>query len=412
MGDYKSLFSKKSFLALWISQFLSQVAIHTLNFLVILIVFEETGSTLATSIVWLVYILPAIIVGPFAAAFVDLVDKRMLLLITNALQGIILAIFSFFYSQFVFLTYGIVLLYSLLNQLYVPSEVASLPIIVKKNLLPQANGLFLATYQVALVLGSGLSGIMGELLGYQSGFLIAAGCLGMAFLAILNLPKLESKNHQEKKGNLRQGISDYVEDVYEGFLYIKNNKGVWLPFVTIAGLQASLAVVFVNLPAIASDIVKINPNYSGLAVVGPAGLGAAIGIFLVPKYLKSHTKAMVAKYALTVLALGMGVMVLLVPYFPEIFRLPSAVILFILAGISFIGIFIPAQTHLQEATPEEMLGRVFGNSWFLTTVATVFPLMFSATITELFGPRVMFAVIGVALIVVRLKYDQIVDLKI
>lgn len=412
MGDYKSLLSQKSFVALWTSQFLSQVAIHTLNFLVILIVFEETGSTLATSIVWLVYILPAIIIGPFAAAFVDLVDKRMLLLLTNALQATILALFSFFYSQYIFLAYGIVLMYSMLNQLYVPSEVASLPIIVKKKHLAEANGLFLASYQIALVLGSGLSGIMGEFLGYQSGFLIAAGCLAVAFIAILNLPKLTAKRHLKNQNNLKQKIYEYSQDVYDGFLYIRHHKDVWLPFVTIAGLQASLAVVFVNLPAISNDIVKINPNYSGIAVVGPAGLGAALGIFLIPKYLKSHTKTFVAKHALTILAIGMGILVTAVPYLPELARYPLSILLFIFAGVSFIGIFIPAQTHLQEATPEDMLGRVFGNSWFITTIATVFPLMFSATITELFGPRVMFAVIGISLLIIRIKYDDIVGLKI
>lgn len=412
MGDYKHLLSQKSFLALWSSQFLSQVAIHTLNFLVILIVFEETGSTLATSIVWLVNILPAIIIGPFAAAFVDLVDKRTLLLLTNALQAIILALFSFFYSQYIFLAYGIVLLYSLLNQLYVPSEVASLPVIVKKNHLAEANGLFLASYQIALVLGSGLSGVMGELLGYQSGFLIAAGCLTVAFLAILNLPKIQTKRRFKIQNNLKQNIYEYGQDVYEGFLYIRNNKDIWLPFITIAGLQASLAVIFVNLPAIANDIVKINPNYSGIAVVGPAGLGAALGIFLTPKYLKSHTKTAVAKYALTILTLDIGLLVAIVPYLSEIVRYPLSIVLFILSGISFTGIFIPAQTHLQEVTPQQMLGRVFGNSWFITTIATVFPLMFSATITELLGPRVMLAFIAIVLILLRIKYDQIVDIKL
>lgn len=412
MGDYKSLLTKKSFLALWLSQFLSQISIHTLNFLVILIVFEETQSTLATSMVWLVYILPAILIGPLAAVFVDLVDKKKLLMATNASQALILAVFSFFYADFVFLAYGVVLVYSLLNQLYIPSEVASLPVLVQKKFLPQANGLFLATYQVALVLGSGLSGLVGEFFGYQSGFLFAAACLAIAFVSVYRLPSLGPKNKEQRAGNLGQRIRLYLYDVLEGFVYIKNNKDVWLPFMTIAGLQASLAVVFVNLPAIANSIVKINPNYSGIAMVAPAGLGATAGIILVPKLLKSHTKSTVAKHALTILAAGFGILIFVVPYMSPLLRLVMSIALFVLAGLSFIGIFIPAQTHLQVSTPEKMLGRVFGNSWFLTTVATVFPLMFSATITELFGPRVMFAAMGLGLIVIRLKYNQIVRVKL
>ena len=50
----------KHFLLLWSSQFLSQVAVNVMTFLLILKTFSETGSTIASSMVWVVFILPAI----------------------------------------------------------------------------------------------------------------------------------------------------------------------------------------------------------------------------------------------------------------------------------------------------------------------------------------------------------------
>src|SRR3990167_11120551 len=58
-------------------------------------------------------------------------------------------------------------------------------------------------------------------------------------------------------------------------------------------------------------------------------------------------------------------------------------------GFGFIGILIPAQTMLQEKTPGGVRGRVFGNFWFMVTVATIFPVIFSGTIAEIFGVEFM-----------------------
>lgn len=410
MTDYKNLFKNKDFLALWASQFFSQMALHTMNFLVILLVFQKTGSTLATSIVWLVYILPAILIGPLAAAYVDLIDKKQLLIFTNVSQALLVAGFSFVYAHYLFLAYAVVLLYSLLNQFYTPAEIASLPMLVKRQDLPQANGLFLGTYQIGLVVGAGVSGVIGDALGFRNAFLISASALTLAYVAVNFLPKLQTKKDAEE--DIRQNIKEYLEDVWEGISFIKNHKNIWVPFVTIAGLQVSLAIVFTNLPAIAEVIIKINPNYAGVYIVGPAGLGAVLGILSVPRALKTKTKKQLAKIALFVLSLGLIIVATIIPGLPSSFSLPISIFMFALAGISFIGIFIPAQTFLQEQTPSDMMGRVFGNAWFITTVATVFPLIFSASITEVFGPRFLFLFFGVILFMIYVYYNKIVDFKV
>jgi len=62
--------------------------------------------------------------------------------------------------------------------------------------------------------------------------------------------------------------------------------------------------------------------------------------------------------------------------------------------MAFIGITVPSQTFLQESTPKELYGRVFGNFAFMVTLATIFPVIFSGTITELFGIRMLFFLLG------------------
>ena len=63
--------------------------------------------------------------------------------------------------------------------------------------------------------------------------------------------------------------------------------------------------------------------------------------------------------------------------------------------MGFVGINIPTLTYLQEVTPEWLRGRVFGNLWFLVTIVTIFPVIFSGVITEIFGIRSLLAIMAI-----------------
>ena len=132
-SDFHPLLRNKNFRLLWASQGLSQLTINMLNFLFLVRVFSETGSNMAIALLWVSYSLPAIIIGPIAAASVDIVDRRKLLMITNFLQAMVVLLYGYSHRTDIFLTYFVVFLYSFLNQFYVPAELASLPSLVNKR---------------------------------------------------------------------------------------------------------------------------------------------------------------------------------------------------------------------------------------------------------------------------------------
>src|SRR4030042_2096834 len=153
--DYRTIFKNKSFLYLWSSQIFSQLSINILNFILLIKIYSETKSSIATSFLWVSYAIPAIIIGPIAAASVDIIDKRKMLIITNLLQCLTIFFFAFISEQSLFLLYGIVIVYSFLNQFYIPAEQSSLPAIVEKKSLALANSLFFITQQISLIVGFG-----------------------------------------------------------------------------------------------------------------------------------------------------------------------------------------------------------------------------------------------------------------
>ena len=110
-----------------------------------------------------------------------------------------------------------------------------------------------------------------------------------------------------------------------------------------------------------------------------------------------------------VLAASIFVLANVVDYFPGEFKYLAGMVALVASGFSFVGILISAQTFLQEVTPGGMRGRVFGNFWFLTTIATIIPVLFSATLTEILGIRTLMFVLVVGLLItyfLSVKYGE------
>lgn len=150
MKDFREVFKDKNFMYVWVSQILSQLTINIMNFVLLIKLFEKTSSNVATSMLWVSYSLPSLLIGPFAATTIDLVDKRKMLIITNLLQALTIFLYALSHKTSFFLIYGVVVAYSFLNQFYVPAESATLPSVVKKKNLAHANSLFFVTLIVWL----------------------------------------------------------------------------------------------------------------------------------------------------------------------------------------------------------------------------------------------------------------------
>jgi len=408
MEDFKPLIKNTKFVRLWTSQLFSQMGISIMNFLLLIKIFQSTGSTIATSFLWVTYALPAIIVGPFAATSVDMIDRRKTLMTTNFFQGTIILVYAFTHQTSFFLLYGVVLAYSFLNQFYIPAEAASLPSLVSRRSLPQANGLFFLTQQVALIIGFSLAGIFNQLLGFANTLFFSSALLFFAFVSVSFLPKMKVKEYIPKR--FEDALVNFFARIMEGYRFIRLNRPILLPFLILVGLYVILAVIMVSVPVLAKDIFKIGTNMASLFIVIPGGAGAALGTFTVSRLVRQGwRKKRIINTFLKILAFSFFLFTFVVPELSGSARFILGVGTTFLAGLSFIGIFIPTQTFLQEKTPGGLRGRVFGNFWFVATIVTIFPVVFSGAVTELFGIRILlffFTAIILATLVASKRYGD------
>lgn len=408
-----SLFHNRNFLLLWGSQILSQFSINIMNFLVLVHVYETTGSSIASSFVWIAYGLPVVMVGPFLAAVVELNDKRKMMLYANVAQAAVIGLYAVYYQQYFYLSYAVVSLYSLLDQIYVPAETASIPIFINKKNLARANGLFFLTAQAAAVIGFGMAGLIMEFLGFPKTMILGTIMLLLAAVMAFAMPKISPKRENNQQ-SLELKIREYMLTMIDGFKYIYNDKKILLPISLLVLLQVYLVMFVVNLPAIGEQIIMTSNSYVGILTVLPIGLGAVTGSFIIPRLLENKIR----KYKIIINALlTASVVMITMPLLSAVLPFWSARILIILGfavvGFSFVSTVIPAITYLQTHTQDDYMARVFGNFWFTAYLFTLLPTIFSASITEVLGARTMLVIMGLAMfgvyIYARTRAEKIID---
>lgn len=381
----------KNFYLLWISQIFSQITLNMMNFLLLARLYQATGSSIATSLLWVSYALPTIFFGPIGASVADLTSRRKTLMITNFLQALVIFVFIFTHTYSLFLLFAVIIIYSFLNQFYVPAEMASLPSIVPESKLAKANSMFFLTQQLSLIIGFGAAGLIENWIGFNGALILCSSLLFIAFISVSLLPKLNPAVKVPK--NWEDLIKVFFEHILEGYRFIKKMKSVLYPLGLLFVIQVGLTIVTANLPVIASEILKVPTNLAGLYIVVPAGIGALIGTLLINKLVKNKWR----KKLMIEIGLGLlGFSVLGLVYG----SLYTSFLFVVLVGVGFITVNIPTLTFLQEVTPEWLRGRVFGNLFFLITISTIFPVIFSGVISEFFGVKTLLTILAVGVILI------------
>lgn len=393
MSDYKKLLKNKKFVYLWLSQIFSNVTINILNFTFLFRIYQHTGSTIATSMLWVSYAMPALIIGPFGAVSADIIDRKKVLSMTNLLQAAVVFLYALIFVENIYISYGVAMIYSILNQFNDPAEISSVPYLLEKKNLASANSLFFITQQAAVVVGFGFAGFLVKILGYSNTLYICSFLLFFAYISASKLPSM--KNGKSKKEKIESSLYSFFISIWEGYKYIKNNNSVLAPLALLLSLNTCLTITVVNAPALGKEVFNIPFEYVGILMAIPAGSGAALGALIVPRLLKNgYRKIKLLYISYFLLTLSLFIIIFLIPQLNILLKLTVSVSAIFLIGNAFIGALIPTQTFLQQNIPHNLMGRVFGNYQFLSVVVSIFPIIFFGTITEIFGIKVLLFVIS------------------
>src|SRR5437588_12778285 len=88
IGSFRRVLKNRSFLLLWLAQLLSQIVFNAANYGVIAIVTAITHSTVMVGFAIVSFTLPAVPFSLLAGVYVDHLDKRFVLWVSNALRAV------------------------------------------------------------------------------------------------------------------------------------------------------------------------------------------------------------------------------------------------------------------------------------------------------------------------------------
>lgn len=392
---FRSLLQNRNFLLLWASQMLSQFTIQLMSYFILTRIFEHTQSTIAVSLIWIAGSLPSIIFGPFSGPIVDRFSRRKLMLIMNILQAVTV-FFTIFITTNIFPFYIVAFTYWFLDLLYYPSQQASAPALVTKDELPAANGLFLVTQQISVIVGFVIGGILLSSIGPTGTVLIASVNLILAAIAVYYLPKDEPTDDPNSKN-----VFDFWKELHEGYDYLRLHRVILLPLLLIISTQILISIISTSAPTYTDQILQLALSQASIYLIVPGTLGALAVTYYLPHYGAKYRKKQFIETGLFVASVAMLSLGFLGTIKFPLLRSLSAAIVTGALGASLALIIIPAQSLLQENTPAWLLGRVYGQMGFLLNLATLLPLLFAATVTDTIGISAMMSIIGV---IVLLSY--------
>jgi MFS family permease len=404
-GSYSALFRNKSFIVLWINQFCLQFSYSVINFSLILWVYQISQKNIAVSLLLLTLSAPSIIFGIFAGVVADRVNRTKIIRFTNIVLAVLFLCF-YFANNTLWIIYLLAFLISAVSQFFLPAEAATIPTIVPKELLVKANSLFSLTIYASLILGYTLAGpLIGFSGNYETPFVFAGFLTLFASLYFLRFPFLnEHHKKQAAYDTVSESFTHALVQIKEGLGYIYSHKILLVAILLLTGVQVFVSVISAMIPDYIDKILQIPATNASYIIMLPLGLGLICGAFFNGAYGKYVSRRRLVEISI----LGVSICLLLIAFAPVIsnylaFRvleissrirrplehvigLTSLLSMFsFLLGFFNVSIVIPAQTVLQENTPEDLRGRVFGVLTMMMSSLAAFPVIAVGSLADMFG---------------------------
>lgn len=413
-----AVFRNPSFLRLWLSQAATQIGGNMVLFGLTVIV-SATQPNTAVSLLILSFLVPAVLFSAVAGVYVDRIDRRLVLIATNALRGI--AIFALVLVGDNFLLLLLLNIFvSTVTVFFAPAEAAMIPEVVPRSMLLAANGVFTLTLNAAFAIGFALLGpLVINLAGAQAVILVVGSLYLLAAVFCFTLPsspppaRAPEAASPHPVGETRKAIQATISQLREGLSFIGQNRSIVWSLLYL-GITASLVGVLGVLgPDFAETALQLEPKDFAIIVL-PLGGGIVMGILLLNAYGKYLPRRRVIEGGLILLGVMLALLSIAGPISRLLQRADSAsslvdlsaltsllaVVVFIafVAGVAYAAVAIPSQTQLQEDLPEAVRGRVFGVLYMLVSVSSFLPIIIVGPISDLIGTATVMLVVASAVL--------------
>jgi MFS family permease len=404
---FRTVMRNRYFLRLWVAQLISQTIMNAANYGMIILIATQSKSVTATGGAIAAFSLPAAIFGAPAGVIVDRFDKRFVLWVSNALRA--LASFGFVLTLLLdkhalWPVYFLILFIAAIGQFFAPAEGAAIPMLVHRDELVNALALFNITFTLSQAAGLILLGplIIATLPSYTLGRWFGEGFvlspvmslfLLVGVLFILCAVLVATIPHEKLVNRDRQREADVAVgerslniwgDIREAWRFVRADHTLFAAVLQLSISGTVIAIIAEIAPRFVKEFFNLSEVYAALVFV-PAGAGLVLGSIALPHLVKRVRRpprlifaGLVTLASSAILVTLIHTLVMHVAHSHGANSLPYIVIMLTLTfcmGFALDLINIPAQTTMQERSPDSLRGRVLALQGMMFNAATV-PVVF------------------------------------
>jgi MFS family permease len=390
------------------TRFSSRVAQNAINFGLVLLIAEETGRALYTSLLVLALVLPSTVAGIVAGAAADVLPKR-LIVFSAGVARVAVCIGFLFEGGSVLSFYVVAVLLATAAQFGGSTEGAILPAIVRREELARANAIGQAVGGLAQAIGLGVvTPVVLRLIESPDAlFVICAMLYGVASFHALLIGS--TAPHERKEIGGEPGGAWWSA----GWRAMRSDRAVLHAAVELALITSAIIILSGLIPAYITDVLGVRIDF-GAIVLLPAIVGVALGLrvagFLarrVPHSLLSSSGFLTFVVCLGLLAIvnqlasflgGFGILAWLndirIGRFDGGGVIAMAVMLPL--GFSYAVVTVAAQTVIDDRVPLFLRGRVGATQAAMAALASSVPVVFAGLLSDWIGVAPVFAMVATA----------------
>jgi len=389
----------------------AQTGQNAMLYTLLILVVNETASSIHSTLLITAWMLPAILIGVPAGGLADVLPKRALLVAGYAVRAA-LAAAMILYVDDVWTLYLLVLAFSSVGQVSGPAEAAALPALVRRDQLTGANSWMVLSLMVGQGAGAvALAPFILKFIGAEASLAIAALLLAAAAFIVTSVTGLRAT----AGGQAAPPRGGLTESLAAGWSVLWTSRRAFLALVYLTVVGTLAKALAVLAPHYTRDVLKIATENT-VFVVAPAAIGALLALVVTPPLARWAGAARMAAlgfvlYVLGIVALGLIVYVrdfivdhveLGIPLVEREVGVSSvdivtmAMILAIPLGFAATVVGVAGKAVLNEEAPEGKQGRVFATQGALSDALSLLPLFAIGGVAELVGVREVLLVAAVA----------------
>ncbi len=387
-----------NFRRLWLAKSISEFGNVLTTLALVILVNRLTGSVAAIATLTITLLIPSIVFGMLAGVWVDRLDRRRIMIISDGLRGVLVLGFGLVGStDWLPFLYALGLVQAGIGTFFNPAQNALFPTIVPKAQLLAANGLTQTSLTVAASLGGALAGVMIAALNLFWPIFVVDALTFLASALLIARLKLSAQEAAPKTSTA--SARRFWPEMGQGLSITLHNP-------MLLGTLVAAGVALLGLGAIETLFVPllVNELHSSEAWLGPiqvAGtLATIVGGSLLAWWAGWLRPTTMICWGLIVLGLTVGL--------DGTVNAPwQFILLQVIIGLVITPINTSIVTINQNAVEDALRGRVGAARLTVTSVAQVLSMGFAGTLGDLIGVRNVCFVAGGFVIVAGLLAGRI-----